>query len=407
MTTSTFSWMHFDADEAKRAQELVKALSEPTTLDSIGIGAIRDGFADILFPGTSTLHTRAIYLLLIPWAIQSVTARKPRSNSQYDKLLRHVETGTITALTKGNPASTSGIIGRSAGKRLIRRPSEAYWSALGTWGIRSSLAGRQLSRTEVRDLIVGKQEEAKRLWSELPASPSGFPNEPLPILPNPHQARFILDRFAETSSPSLTGRRSSLLAYLASHPELSTRSSLWDLEPEDEYIRTTMTSAEGFATVIQGARLRYLDLLFDDRDKRLPDDPVGGRDTLRELIDEWLQRMEDDKGRLDTWIDDLPHMFDRLAASGARVSPASRIFTSTWCIAAVKDPHAAMSSDNLAAMIRQRENDLKGSSARLTHRSPLSTWTGQLLGADYLDFRWGVAKRLVLDCHEGLEAANA
>jgi hypothetical protein len=33
----------------------------------LGIGSIRDGFADILFPGTSTIQTRVRYFLFIPW----------------------------------------------------------------------------------------------------------------------------------------------------------------------------------------------------------------------------------------------------------------------------------------------------------------------------------------------------
>ena len=46
------------------------ALNEPGTLDELGIGPIRDTIADTLFPGTSTIQTRARYFLFIPWILQ-------------------------------------------------------------------------------------------------------------------------------------------------------------------------------------------------------------------------------------------------------------------------------------------------------------------------------------------------
>lgn len=46
--------------------------NEPGTLDELGIGSIRDTFSDELFPGTSTIQTRARYFLFVPWIMQMV-----------------------------------------------------------------------------------------------------------------------------------------------------------------------------------------------------------------------------------------------------------------------------------------------------------------------------------------------
>ena len=43
---------------------------EHDTRDELGIGSVRDAFADTLFPGTSTITTRARYFLLVPWTYQ-------------------------------------------------------------------------------------------------------------------------------------------------------------------------------------------------------------------------------------------------------------------------------------------------------------------------------------------------
>jgi len=41
-------------------------LAEKGVVDELGIGVIRDAFADLLFPGISTIQTRAKYFLIVP-----------------------------------------------------------------------------------------------------------------------------------------------------------------------------------------------------------------------------------------------------------------------------------------------------------------------------------------------------
>ena len=64
VSTSTFSWLDSSEHERRAVLELVSALNEPGTLDELGIGSIRDTIADTLFPGTSTIQTRARYFLM-------------------------------------------------------------------------------------------------------------------------------------------------------------------------------------------------------------------------------------------------------------------------------------------------------------------------------------------------------
>ena len=50
--------------------DVVDLFKEQNTRDELGIGAIRDAVADLLFPGTGTVQTRARYFLFIPWIYQ-------------------------------------------------------------------------------------------------------------------------------------------------------------------------------------------------------------------------------------------------------------------------------------------------------------------------------------------------
>lgn len=409
MGTSTFTWMQFDAKQAERAKELVQALSEPSTLDSIGVGPVRDGFASIFFPGTSTLHTRAIYALAIPWALQRVAARKPRSTQQFDTWLRRAELDTIEALVKGNTKDENGIVGRTAGSRTKRLPAELYWNGLGIWGIRNQPIGRGLSRSEVRSMILNDPRGASvQLWDGVPSPPTGFPKEPLAILPTPEQARYLLEKFGQTPVSPVDPGQPSLLARLAREPDLLHEGLLWETDAGNDYLAKALNFAHGFAVAVQGARLRYVDLLFEARVAKDPEDPlVAARDALGKNIEHWKAMMAAESDFLAEWRTTLPDMFRFLHASGANITEPTRRFLTRWCRAAIEDPSAAITDAGLADAIRQREHDLKRGAARLTNTAPLLSWKGELLGSDYLDYRWGQARRLISDCVQGMAETGA
>ena len=65
--TSTFAWLDFSDRDRQRAMDVVDLFREEDTRDELGIGVIRDAFADRLFPGTSTIQTRVRYFLFLPW----------------------------------------------------------------------------------------------------------------------------------------------------------------------------------------------------------------------------------------------------------------------------------------------------------------------------------------------------
>ena len=50
-------WLDIDAAASERVATLLRSLEEPGTLDVLGLGSIRDAFADTLTPGTSTVQT--------------------------------------------------------------------------------------------------------------------------------------------------------------------------------------------------------------------------------------------------------------------------------------------------------------------------------------------------------------
>ena len=419
MSPSTFTWLQFDDEQARRARELVRALSEPGTLDSLGIGTIRDGFANILLPGTSTIQTRARYFLLVPWAVRLVEASRPSSRANYDNRLREIEVATIDALKLGEP-SARGIIGVERGRKTRNLASTVYWSGLATWGIR---AAADLTRADVRDVTLAPRPSRRNddgestplaIWDDIPDPPSGFPDEPLSILPTPEEADYLLSKMATTRSRTVMDKvqnapgRPTLLAEVARSPQTAGAEHIWDIPNAllGDELTALVELAHGFATAIQGARLRYLDLLFE-RKATMGGEPLAGRAELNVHIAAWLAEMSRDEARMHAWRARIPEMFELLAEYGVTVRPSTRDFVATWSTAAVEDAPAALASSALADLITDREARLKKLSARLTHDSPLHAWNGELLGIDQLDFRWGVARGHILDCLEGKEAGHA
>ena len=82
--SSTFSWVDFAEDDRRKMSEVIALFREQDTRDELGLGGIRDTFADLLFPATSTIQTRARYFLFIPWVYQELERRRtppaPRPN---------------------------------------------------------------------------------------------------------------------------------------------------------------------------------------------------------------------------------------------------------------------------------------------------------------------------------------
>jgi hypothetical protein len=65
---SAFACLDYSERERRKMLNVVDLFREHDTRDELGVGSVRDAFADMLFPGTSTIMTRARYFLLVPWA---------------------------------------------------------------------------------------------------------------------------------------------------------------------------------------------------------------------------------------------------------------------------------------------------------------------------------------------------
>ena len=76
-------FIDFSKEERNKVLATLKLLSTQTALDELGIGSIRDAYSDILFPGISTIQTRAKYFVLIPYLFEKAAKQKLSNGSEF------------------------------------------------------------------------------------------------------------------------------------------------------------------------------------------------------------------------------------------------------------------------------------------------------------------------------------
>jgi hypothetical protein len=259
---TSFSWLDYDEDETRKARELLAAL-DSESVDALGLGSIRDGFANLMFPGTSTIQTRVRYFLLVPYAALLVAQRGPRDARQFDNWFRQAEWDTMDALKK-MAKRRDGVIGFDAGHNTQRLPSEVYWNGMALWGVvRPRADGAEAgSLSEYRAWVLNRRHTRHQgpdvavadvpYFDELPSMPEQFPGDALEILPTKREAEYLLERMQRTSVTvnRITGETSTaLLAAMAADLRLAQVGSIFELDPAllDPRTAVLLRRAVGFS----------------------------------------------------------------------------------------------------------------------------------------------------------------
>lgn len=130
-------WIDFSQSDRNKVHNVLALLSEPGTLDELGIAPVRDGFANIFFPGTSTIQTRAKYFFIIPYILKDLERDNEIDPYRMRQKLNEEEKKRAQYLLD-NSSDIDGIIGSRALKQndwVKRTPVDIYWSGLRNYGI--------------------------------------------------------------------------------------------------------------------------------------------------------------------------------------------------------------------------------------------------------------------------------
>lgn len=412
---SSIGWVDFSPKERQRTLEVLKLLEEPGTLDPLGVGRIRDTFSNLLFPGVTTIQTRARYFLIVPWLFRDLERRSPRSqpDAEADSLERNVIAGFRQAREETD-ADLDGLIGGQAGTSLQQLPSDIYWQGMLTLGIRrrEGTPGtffRELTHP-VRPTAVADEADLRagyRSWwdRELPELPVDFWDAPRLNL-NPEEASYLRQMI-------LASQPRTLLAHLtAIQTGIPDAARPWDL-PDDFLTGMAPDTSEAlrhahlFSLVMRGATILYNLMLSELK----PSDRHSS-DRYRDIHDEWRGEIETFRSELKRWFDGLRTDHDWSQGSFWTVvnhtnplapSASERDFVERWIgFALDADPDLAVRPGSDArSLLKQREGRLKGKRAKLLNSGAREYWVGtdQITS---LDYRWSHVKRHLNDLHTGL-----
>lgn len=382
-------FIDFSKEERNKILATLKLLGTQTALDELGIGVIRDAYADILFPGISTIQTRAKYFVLIPYLFQKAAKLNLQSGAQVRKWLTATEDKLVQTLVDNSDDSENGIIGKRAlgQKRTVKmRPSGIYWNGLRTFEILrgtgvslsaacSMIAASSKMKAELTVVTDGEtfdDRDAASYDSILfsPISPENDFEKEAAILLTKKEAEFLAYKISQS-----TLTKNTLLDFLIKN-KLDCNS--FDDIPEDilpKALRKDYRLARDFSDFIICAHIRY-NVIFSEY-----------QDT--EMEDEW-NRWRNAFIARDFSLGDI---LSRISCNDLTERFCREFLTLVY----QNDINA------IDELIVQREKQIKGDRAKLRKPTEYRYNYDRPIHFYRLDFRFGTAKTIIHDVITGLE----
>jgi len=401
---SQFGWIDFAEEDRQRMLDVVHLFRERDTRDELGIGTIRDAFSDYFFPGTSTIQTKARYMLFIPWMYMDLERREVPSATIAGKA-RAKEIRLISALLEGG--QKEGVIGVEAKKSLKRLPSSIYWTGLSSWGIRMFNGSqdqyhRYLDKYYIRSK-AGFGKELDEEFSDSTKAPNWHPGLPKPPhdLMNKASLNLTAEEAVYLRDQVLNRHPDSLLAAFIrkgkkykvrfpwEHPVVGSLST--DLQND-------VAHAKNFSGVIHGTSLLY-NLMLSEAIKK----EEWVEDYNRRLR-EWAEALHPRLRTLGDWHRNVMDFWNSGALKNARIPLQTKRFVNRWLdfVFVFPGPDKLPEDDSVRSVIVSREVFLKRNRARLKSRRALELWQGES-GTAQLSYRWATANTFIADIFERMK----
>lgn len=404
--SSSIAWLDIDDAERRKMRELVALFRVKGAVDELNIGRVRDTFSDRLFPGTSTLWSRAKYLLFVPWMYELMAEGKAGRGSG-DEQIRLVQRRLARVLREAHPDGI-GIIGARGGD-VQQPPDVILWAGLETWGVRVSPITRVVARDDCaargrrKTRLEDEQQTISSLWhGGLPRCPPGFPDGVTLDL-NEREAAFLRDlALAEDAVPGTAAavRKDSLLARMVDSGCTDEVASPW-LHPApgaSDELRDAMRHAGHFSMAIHGARVLYSLMVAQSRDE---EEMV---EEATEALTTWGAEVELAlEGDFGAWAKELDAFWTVVRSLNPRISHEVG-FVNRWIEHVQSEASAVAGSERARHLVMDREHQAKGAKlARLAKHGGVGRDARAVVPAP-LDYRWGEAKSVTEDIRRGLRS---
>lgn len=404
-------WIDFSEADRKKMKQAMSLIRPEGQLDELGIGRIRDGIANMLFPGISTIQTRAKYFFIVPYIMRDffflpLKEKIKKNGSRYLEDRQHEIKNILREKYYGQ--SNTGIIGitKSKNERISRTPAEIYWVGINTFecidagGLSMSSYLQNMQYIDFGPKSKSKSEEMDddfdagidlnhHIW--VPKAPNDW-KENIDIQLTQSESDFLEDKLKDLQNPVL---RNTVLQQVFHHNGLMQSllnsnnfaqfaRSAYNLPNIEQELRENLILAHDFAYVIDGAHILYNHLL---QRYFFPDI------YNNEFLDEWKD-----------WYEYLSEeMIDfegfQINSLNEWLSNKNGFENNWWNLIKEGKPFDELDIEALYRLVRNREYAAKGTKARLQNSIQMFSEMKPFkwIGLRPLEYRFSNAKRIVVD----------
>jgi hypothetical protein len=422
---SAIGWVDYSSKERALVTEVLSMLKEKGTLDELGIGQMRDTFADILFPGFSTIQTRAKYLVTIGYIFQDYLElpEKVRIKTDLIEFFSKKEDEVANQLVNNHGDNVpNGIIGRESlsSGGVARKPSSVYWNALRQFDIVHAKTGfrefcklyQQAANSKVQ---IHHEEDDNNPSSEIHSlidkeayNYNWLEDVRVPL--SKDEAQYLKNKIQR--SPLIRNSVPSQIlinGLLSDVVEMNAKleNSDWRVNALYEWLKTTEVSDEckrilasslDFSLVMEGAHIRYNVLIA----KQMQDSELSRKIEFLEQNEQdfkqWKYDIQSNKENLFSEVN-INNWFDILETHGRNINKSAREFIQEWC----SKIRNGIAIDELDEFIEKRAKDNKQARCLLNKALPE---TQGWVGIRKLEYRWPTALAILSDIQEGLNASS-
>jgi hypothetical protein len=405
-------WIHFSPTFRDRVNTILDMMDEEGMVDELGVGAFRDAFADLFFPGISTIQTRAKYFFIIPYLIKDYCNLSQKQQSDLGRYLydeEHELMWRLASKYNNNPRDSHGVIGitKTRGKRIARRPTSIYWNGLKTLGfIKTNLSlseyiirlneslGQKLTRAisaknepgddmdiELSDGHGIKVSTYMRNWKD---------NIDLPL--EYDEADLFQKQITKNVEESLLGQlivNETLRKYFFRNKgfEEFTRAAIH--EPVAKELKANIILAHDLNEVVKGLHWVYCNeinkLHYND-------------DRYYEIFKQWKSELY---GKL----------IDANSLSGNAVitiAPRAGYYSKTFIQKVLEMvQQKALDYNRLSQLVINQEKNIKGVKSRFRQGAEKDFRKGEAKSLSFLNYRFANTKTIMKDIFDGLKQFNA
>ncbi len=404
---SELGWVDFSSTQREQVSKILAMLKEPGTLDELGIGQIRDAFADLLFPGFSTIQTRAKYLITVPRIFRDyhLLSASEKKRIKLQKYLADSEDEVAKRLVEKHGSSEEGIIGSTMIDKggVAKRPSSVYWNAFRQFGIiKDSTSLREFC------LEYEKDNDGNHYATE---HEDGADDEGHYRLKDKVEIPSLEEDWLENVEINLTKKEADFLyLYMMQSSNIANsipaqvfKHNLLDQVLEEKYksleiltflfkntnaisstCRNTVILANEFSLAMEGPHIRY-NIIIAKRNKH------NTVDKYEKEYDKWFEEVE----RKNLFYKECSEVWLSAAAKNHPKSFKSKTisFIKEWNSLIQKNA----SKIELDELVETRAKQNKGNRSLLYKKITKEDW----IGIRRLDYRWSSAIKILQDISDG------